>query len=764
MSNLKNINEVVFADKTKINDKKKTIGITYSTDKRASNNANVFDKLGTEEMDQDNANTLEVPLKGGLISYNITDIKGTEIMHYFKKKWTREQRATIDVKDNEGNKNEYELEMENSQEREFINRFVKKVEFVINAWINKNKKQNIDFTKLSILPVDSTSSFNKKFVSQELIKLNINGLSCQMVNPEIIKKELKNLQRDEEFIEKNKSFYNSDFALSDHKQGTINQRVDNIVRKNNALKIVNDKVNEINEKVNVLLNFIQNSKKSETLSRTQIKNLIYNYTRYVDLIRECYSITYVGAIDNTKHSLNHEEIINSIKYSKGPSIDKRSSLLWQKVKPYLRGEKSPIDGKSYEEMPLCYWKKSDFEIKSLRNSERLGLKNIYNVNSDWDEEKLQKELNKIKGTILLIFDDNISGGATLSDVCYQCKELGMENIIPITFGKMSESNTMRGLVLNTPKNGYDFSTNNNLSLYTGEKKQKRKYTKKDNTLTSAKENFIKQNNINLDNQTLNILWLDDQREPYNYFSKNSNSGAWMRNHNFYSQNVFNKYNPNFIWVKNLNEFKNYIINNGLPNMVSFDHDIKPKNFEGEYENGADVANWLIKYCQQNNLKLPWCFAHSANKNGIEKINKIINNYKINENKMTNKMLKKIVSESIKKILFENMENITMDTLEEIVGYKYYPDEPHKFIDDFEMMVKDVLSTAIRKNNGEELLFDTDYPECNPDMVGTYINVYRNQMNNDFMKIYNELREKQSNANKLLDDCVQLFTQYKQSNR
>lgn len=147
-----------------------------------------------------------------------------------------------------------------------------------------------------------------------------------------------------------------------------------------------------------------------------------------------------------------------------------------------------------------------------------------------------------------------------------------------------------------------------------------------------------------------------------------------------------------------------------------------------------------------------------------KINKIINDYKINENKMTSKMLKKIVSESIRKILFENVENVTMDTLEEIVGYKYYPDEPHKFVDDFEMMIKNVLSTAIKKNNGEELLFDTDYPECNPDMVGTYINVYRNQMNNDFMKIYNELKEKQVNANNLLDECVQLFIQYKQSNR
>lgn len=68
MSIKNNINEVVFADRNKINTKKKTIGLTYTKDKRANSNANAFDKLGTEEMDQDNANTIEVPLKGGLIS------------------------------------------------------------------------------------------------------------------------------------------------------------------------------------------------------------------------------------------------------------------------------------------------------------------------------------------------------------------------------------------------------------------------------------------------------------------------------------------------------------------------------------------------------------------------------------------------------------------------------------------------------------------------------------------------------------------------
>ena len=767
MSIKNNINEVVFADRNKINTKKKTIGLTYTKDKRANSNANAFDKLGTEEMDQDNANTIEVPLKGGLISYNITDIKGTEVMHYFKRMYDNRKKTTIDVKDREGNKEEYELEMENSEEREFINRFVRKVEYVVNAWINKNKKQNIPFTKISILPVDSTSSFNKNFVSQELEGRSIGGLKIQMINPEMLKKELVNVQRDEEFIKNNEKFFNSDFALSDPSQGTVNQRVDNVVRRNQALKERNNYIIEINQIVQKLLNFIQNSKRSEKLSDLQIKRLKDNYTRYCDLIKMCYNISYIGANDNKEHKLNHEEILNAIKYSKGPSIDNRSSLLWQMIKRYVRGEKSPVDGERYEELPLCRWDKANFEIKTLRNSERLGLKNIYNVNSSWDEKRLQEELNKIKGTILLIFDDNVSGGATLSDVCYQCKQLGVENIIPITFGKMSESNQMRGLVLNTPEDGYNFSTNNDLSLYTGEKKGKRKYTKKDPTLSSSKEVFMKQNNINPENQAINILWLDDQREPYNYFSKNSNSGAWLRNHDYYINNVFNRYNPNFIWVKNLKEFEDYIINNGLPNMVSFDHDIKPKNYEGQHENGADVANWLVNYCKQNNLKLPWCFAHSANKNGIERINQIINNYKVNENKMfmniNESKIRQIVNETIKKVLKENTENVSMETIEDIVGYSYDPDEPYRFVFDFKMMVEDVLKTEMNKKKypGDPFYDRTDYPDCNPELIGEYIEIYRTQMNNDIMTIYNNLKEKQIEANEMLDQCVNLYTQYKQ---
>jgi hypothetical protein len=83
-------------------------------------------------------------------------------------------------------------------------------------------------------------------------------------------------------------------------------------------------------------------------------------------------------------------------------------------------------------------RKKSFEIKYLSNSVRLGLRNIYNPNTD--EEYVKNELERIKNTLFVIFDDNISGGATLSDVCYQCKKIGVEYLIPITFGKMPETN------------------------------------------------------------------------------------------------------------------------------------------------------------------------------------------------------------------------------------------------------------------------------------------------------------------------------------
>lgn len=455
------LNEVVYADNRKLDIKRKKLGITYAKHKnRAEANYNVFDKLVTDRMDSDDDKTYEVPLKGGIISYNITDIKGSDIMHYFKKTWAnRNQKTNMDVTI-DGKKDSYELKMEDNELREFINTFIKKIENVINSWISRNKNNLKNFTGISIYPVPSSSNFNNKFVKEELSHLNINNLKVETINEELLQKDLRNLQRDDEFINKNKEFYNDYFAKKHPEMGTINQRLNNYIKKYNSLSNLDYEIKEINEITKTLLIFFQNNKNKKLTERTK-NTLVKLYKEYIDRIRKCYSISFINDNGNNEN-IRNSKILQAIKYSKGPSIDNRSKLVWKMVKPYLRNEKSPIDNKAYQETPLCYWKKPDFEIKSLRNSERLGLKNYYNPNysgklKNGENFDLQYELNKIKGTIFLIFDDNISGGATLSDICYQCKQLGIENIIPITFGQMQQSNTMRGIVLNTPKNGYDFS-------------------------------------------------------------------------------------------------------------------------------------------------------------------------------------------------------------------------------------------------------------------------------------------------------------------
>ena len=91
-SKLALIGEDVYASKKK---GKKKIQLSYK--KRADNidstrnhgNLNTSELLNTGRMDRDNSDTYIVPLKGGINSYNITSINGTEIMHYFKNKFAQ---------------------------------------------------------------------------------------------------------------------------------------------------------------------------------------------------------------------------------------------------------------------------------------------------------------------------------------------------------------------------------------------------------------------------------------------------------------------------------------------------------------------------------------------------------------------------------------------------------------------------------------------------------------------------------------------------
>lgn len=151
-----------------------------------------------------------------------------------------------------------------------------------------------------------------------------------------------------------------------------------------------------------------------------------------------------------------------------------------------------------------------------------------------------------------------------------------------------------------------------------------------------------------------ILWLDDQRDPYKYFNKKSTSGAFIRNSEYYRNNIFSKYNVKFVWVKNINEFTSYIKQNGLPQFISFDRDLTPKGFpkNQKFPSGEDCALWLVNYCKQTNQCLPNFFVHSANINGQRNIINIMNKT-ISETKkikITEKQLHEIIVKSLKLIL------------------------------------------------------------------------------------------------------------------
>lgn len=88
----------------------------------------------------------------------------------------------------------------------------------------------------------------------------------------------------------------------------------------------------------------------------------------------------------------------------------------------------------------------------------MGLKNYYQRNnSEQDADMVQQEINKAQDTIVIIFDDNISGGATLSDICLQLSKLGMKNIIPITFGEMHQQWRIGTTSIHKPENGFNMN-------------------------------------------------------------------------------------------------------------------------------------------------------------------------------------------------------------------------------------------------------------------------------------------------------------------
>lgn len=452
------LNELVYINGVK--GRKANLTYDNSGSKWHRNNLSQFDKIKTDKMDQTgSSDTYEVPLKGGMMSYNITSISGTEVMHYFKRYFDN-QKTSVKI-----DGNDYELTMEANEFNRFMNNFKAKVWSVISHYINGLG----DFKPvgISILPVKSSSSFNEK-MAEVLSGKDINGLPCQTISNELFVKDMRNLEKDSDFIEKNKEYYSGRYySFSDRTHSndlsSVEDNVNAEIDKNKAINELRwcakmlDKASV--DLVNIYYRY-NNTVKSgdERVIKNVLNLMIRAYRQYYG----CYEYLLKGLTDSYKDangnisSIYRSSIVEPIKSTKGPSVEQRTDAIWNIVKPYLRKEKSDITGEVFKKIPIYHYKELPFQIKNITDPIRMGMRNIYNPNEN--EEFVKQEVEKTVGTVFVIFDDNISGGATLSDICYQAKQLGIEHIVPITFGQMKKKVSSDGISkINVPDNGFNLN-------------------------------------------------------------------------------------------------------------------------------------------------------------------------------------------------------------------------------------------------------------------------------------------------------------------
>jgi hypothetical protein len=120
-----------------------------------------------------------------------------------------------------------------------------------------------------------------------------------------------------------------------------------------------------------------------------------------------------------------------------------------------------------------------------------------------------------------------------------------------------------------------------------------------------------------------VIWLDDFRNPDHHLGEH-----YMKVHEVH-------------WCKNAEEFKTKFAAL-LPTAVHFDHDLlpehyTPKEYWGEYDasakyqaskghkdTGYDCALWMLKYCRENKVSIPYYTSHSANPVGRDRILSMLN--------------------------------------------------------------------------------------------------------------------------------------------
>lgn len=461
------INEDVFINGISNNKNKNIANLTYKRNNNGSiarNRGNMTsrDMLKTNLMDNNSGQTTyEVKLKGGFTSYNITDINGTEVMHYFKRKFSNEE-TRIKLGDTE-----YDLEMQDSEFRNFMVQFLNKVNAVVEYRARQFMENNkgLTFSNIYIYPVPSSSNFNIEMVKR-IVKNNhtIDNLPVSAISSSILKKDTSNLEKDTDFIDKNRGYYNSERWQTGGNGGTHMQAVDNDLNRLSRLESVKAEIDKANEFTKIenrkqtgsllsQLNYVSarlnNPEKYGAPTLKSIKKLYDLYIGYQEAVK---NITIAGEYYDTiaqkYHKPQLKKVAEAIKYSKGQSIEGRTQRILQILKEYNMTNGLPV--KPYD---ICMWQPANFQIKKLGNDSRMALKNYFSINNDSSEAELKNTDN----SIVVIFDDNISGGATLSDICYQLQKIGVKYMIPITFGKMRTSYSQGiGQVINKPENGFNY--------------------------------------------------------------------------------------------------------------------------------------------------------------------------------------------------------------------------------------------------------------------------------------------------------------------
>lgn len=461
------INEDVFINGISNNKNKNIANLTYKRNNNGSiarnrGNMTSLDMLKTNLMDNNSGQTTyEVKLKGGITSYNITDINGTEVMHYFKRKFSNEE-TRIKLGDTE-----YDLEMQDTEFRNFMAQFLNKVNSVVEYRARQFMENNkgLTFSNIYIYPVPSSSNFNNEMVKR-IVKNNhtIDNLPVSAISSSILKKDTSNLEKDTDFIDKNRDYYNSERWQTGGNGGSHMQAVDNDLNRLSRLESVKAEIDKANEFTKIenrkqtgsllsQLNYVSarlnNPEKYGAPTLKSIKKLYDLYIEYQEAVKNITKAgEYYDTIAQKYHKPHLKKVAEAIKYSKGPSIEGRTQRILQILKEYNMTNGLPV--KPYD---ICMWQPANFQIKKLGNDSRMALKNYFSINNDSSEAELKNTDN----SIVVIFDDNISGGATLSDICYQLQKIGVKYMIPITFGKMRTSYSQGiGQVINKPENGFNY--------------------------------------------------------------------------------------------------------------------------------------------------------------------------------------------------------------------------------------------------------------------------------------------------------------------